>query len=193
MKKLLVGFCSLTILVAMVSTVEAFDGTRKGFVLGGGLGISPTATIKTDPVSTPFGTFKIDESNSGFGLNFIIGYAWDEHNMIVYEGNVVGYTLGSGITKVDVYQGFNGASWYHYFGPVGKSGFINAGLGAYVFNVDDADADMGGAIQIGGGYEFARHWQFSGTLGFGKTGDPDISGLDYKHMHFSILIGGVAF
>jgi hypothetical protein len=198
MKKLLLGICTLAVIVAIASPTVAFDGNRKGFVLGGGLGFSPTATIKSDPVTfnDPFLgpiTFQIDESNSGVAVNFVIGYAWDEQNMIVYEGNIVGYSLGSGPSKVDVYQGFNGVSWYHYFGPVGKSGFITGGLGAYVFNVDDQDADMGGALQIGGGYEFARHWQFGAYLGFGKTGDPDFSDIDYKHMHLSIVVGGVAF
>ena len=193
MKKVLLCLGAVAMVFAMVTSAGAFDGNRKGFVIGGGLGFAPTATWKSDPVTIDFGfgtyTYKLDESNSAVALNLLLGYAWDEHNMIVYEGNVVGYKVGN----ADVSQGFNGASWYHYFGPVGKSAFLTAGLGVYVLQVEGDDADMGGALQFGGGYEFARHWQVGGYLGFGKTKDPDISGLDYTHMHFSILVGGVAF
>jgi hypothetical protein len=188
-------FISFTITLSAV-TSRAFDGNRKGFVVGGGVGFAPTAINKSYP-----NYYNIDESSSGLASNFIIGYAWNELNMIVYEGNAVGYSTESGrgasSSTVDVYQGFSGFSWYHYFGPVGKSAFITGGYGRYVFFFYEQSADLGvdqmsidqigGALQIGAGYEFARHWQFGGYLGF--KDNP----LDSKRLHFSILVGGVAF
>lgn len=169
----------VSLVLLMMASGWSFDGNRKGFVLGGGLGLAPTAKFEIDNTS-------YSHSKAGIGLNLIIGYAWDEMNMIVYEGNIAGYSESG----VDVTQGFNGASWYHYFGPQGKSFFTTVGLGAYVFSIDEYDADPGGAILLGGGYEFARHWQVSAYFSVGKTSDGPI---DFNHNHFNILIGGVAF
>jgi len=190
-------FVTFAILTASPATYS-FDGSRKGFVLGSGIGFSPIVTLKSDSLTDELGngSYVNDESNRGLALDFIIGYAWDEHNMIVYEGNVVGYSLesggGAGRTEVDVYQGFFGVSWYHYFGHVGKSAFVAGGLGRYVSIIYDQRAlirlnQISGALQISVGYEFARHLQFGGYLGF--KGNP----LESKRLHFSILVGCIAF
>ncbi len=178
MKKFLIATCMVFL---MASSSFSFDGNRNGFVLGGGLGFAPTAEVSLD------GSSPDASSSSGFGLNLLIGYAWDENNMIVYEGNVAGYTINS----IDLAQGFNGASWYHYFGLPGKSLFTTVGLGFYVFEADGFDAnDPGGAFLLGAGYEFSPHWQVGAYFSSGKTTDPI---FDYKHNHFNILISGIIF
>jgi len=169
-----------------------FDGLRKGFVLGGGLGFSPVAKWSVDESIPGFGTLKGDESKTGVGAQLLIGYAWDESNMIVWESNVTAYesedwdeTLG---------QGIGGASWYHYFGLPGKSAFTTVGLGVYIWDnsvlSDLEEIDPGFGLLFGGGYEFARHWQVGGYLSFGKTSWVI---LDFEHVHFNILVSGVAF
>lgn len=174
----------LVAVLFMATTACAFDGLRKGFVLGGGLGLNVTAEYEVDIPG-----FYISEDGSGFGLHLVIGYAWDEQNMIVYEGNVTGWK--SDLIGVDIAQGFNGASWYHYFGPSGKSFFTAAGLGFYVFNADTyEDNDPGFGLLLGGGYEFARHWQVAAYFSSGKTED---SGVDFDHTHLNILVSGIAF
>ena len=115
--------------------------------------------------------------------------AFAEHNMLVYEGNVVAYT--SDIADWSVVQGFNGATWYHYFGRTGKSFFTTLGLGVYYFKVEDFDTnDPGGALLFGGGYEFAKHRQFGLSVAAGRTKS---SGVDFDHVHISLLISGIAF
>ena len=180
MKKLC--FLSLTILM-LASSASSFEGLRKGFVLGGGLGFTPSAEFRIDGISG-----KAD--NSGAGLNIVIGYGWDEQNLIVAEVNGTGYK----VDPYDISQGFFGASWYHYFGEIGKSFFTNVGLGTYNFSVDEYDTDPGGGILIGCGYEFAKHWQVAGYFGAGKTSESNIFGkTTFKHNHLSILVSGFAF
>ncbi len=177
-------------LFCIAATASAFDGKRKGFVLGGGLGFAPNASWSVDVPFFGYGTVSADEDKAGVGLNFIIGYAWDEFNMIVYEGNVAGYNSDF-LGDRPVSQGFNGASWYHYFGPQGKSFFIAAGIGFYVFDVEDFEQnDPGGAFLVGGGYEFVRHVQVALYLSGGKTSD---AGVDFGHNHINILVSAVAF
>ncbi len=181
MKRLLTMFLVASLCLAGSSV--AFDGNRKGFVLGGGLGICADASYSAD------GVFGFEDNAAGFGLNLVIGGAFNERNMLVYEGNVAGWK--SDLVNDNISQGFNGAAWYHYFGQTGRTGFITVGLGAYVFQAEDYDDnDMGFGMLLGGGYEFSRHWQVGGYLSFGQTSD---AYFDYNHHHMCVLVSGIAF
>jgi hypothetical protein len=117
--------------VALVSwpfAAAAFDGNRKGIVLGGGVGLSPTARWSTELAS---------ESKFGVGLHFFAGYAWDEQNMIGCENNGTVYhsnyynsdsLVGSG--DLLTAQGFQGASWYHYWGQSARASLRSSGWGS---------------------------------------------------------------
>ncbi|MEZ5357374.1 MAG: outer membrane beta-barrel protein [Candidatus Zixiibacteriota bacterium] len=171
------------VLIILVSSAAAFDGQRKGFVLGGGLGFSPVLYSKTD-------VFDYSETNAGVGLNLFLGYAWDEQNMLLYEGNVAGYQ-SNGYNNSTVVMGFDGISWYHYFDLPGQTFYSTIGLGTYNLQIEDGpDYDLGYGVMIGGGYEFSRHWQVGSYLGFGKT---SYRGVKTKHIHLNILVSVVAF
>lgn len=119
----------------------------------------------------------------------MIGYAWDEKNMLVYEGNVNGYQEGDGDYFVG--QGIDAAVWYHYFGSAGRSLFTAVGVGIYYFKVEDIDAADGKlGMMLGGGYEFARHFQVALYFSTGKTRMMD---LDMTHTNFSIVVDAIAF
>lgn len=184
----------IMLIVLMASSAFAFDGQRKGFVLGGGLGMSPAFKWEADVlVFDPLSGFyiaNIDESNAGVGLNLVIGYAWDENNMVVYEGNVAG--SNSDFFNQTITQGFNGATWYHYFGnEMSKQFFSTVGLGLYQFDGENFDYnDPGFGLLLGGGYEFSRHWQVGLYISSGKTSS---GGTDFTHSHVNILVSGIAF
>ncbi len=168
------------VFLGFATMASGFNGERKGFVLGGGIGFAPV--IKTSVLSSK------DES-SGLGVNLLIGYAWDDKNMIVYEGNASGFTIEN--TDLTVTQGYYGANWYHYFGPAGRSAFTAIGIGIYQYKIEKFDAnDPGFAVIFGGGFEFARHWQVGGYLSFGKT---SFGPWEFDHTNFNILISTVAF
>jgi len=177
--RLLVVIC---LVIVMVSSASAFNGLRKGFVLGGGLGLAPM-------VRNSLGSF--DNSEFGAGAHFLLGYAWDEYNMIVYESNAAGSEEGN----LNYAQGFGGPTWYHYFGPQGRSAFTVVGLGFYYFQVEDDDpTDPGGGYLIGGGYEFARHVQVAVYLSGGQTSlDFPLGDIEFGHNNLSIVISAVAF
>jgi len=162
------------------------SGDRTGFILGGGLGFSPVSSWSREGYYY-FGQFvpSVDETGAGVALHLMIGYAWDDFNMIVYEGNVTGWSSFN-VTS----QGFNGAAWYRYYGTPGHSAFTTAGIGFYVFGDDFDFNDPGIGLLLGGGYEFARHWQFGGYLSFGRT---FYGGLNYDHYHLSVLFTRVVY
>ncbi len=201
MKRLV--FFLLVAVVMIASSAQAFDGMRKGFVLGGGLGYSPYSKWSIEISGSIFGQVvdeKIDESNTGPGVDFIIGYAWNEQNMIVYQGTGLIYNSeffgehGGGLLIEDsrqATQAFNGISYYRYFGPVGKSAFAAVGVGGYFWKVKDFEAnDPGPAYLVGAGYEFVRHVQAGVFVSGGQTTD---SGFDFGHMHVSIQVTAIAF
>ena len=95
MKRILV-FLLLFLLIFMTSAL-AFDGKRQGFVLGAGLGFAPMARWSVNG---------FDESCVGYGGNVIIGYGWDENNMIVLEDS--GAIYESDIFDASVIQQFFG-------------------------------------------------------------------------------------
>jgi len=174
-------FLTATCILCLATTTSAFNGQRKGFVLGGSFGFAPTSSWSVEHYSD------LEDSGPGFGLALIIGGAFDEKNMLVYEGNVTSWNSN----HVTVAQGFNGPAWYHYFGPTGHSAFTAAGLGFYVFNAEHFEEnDPGLGLLFGGGYEFAPHWQVGAYVSYGKTSDPI---FNYSHYHVSILVTGIAF
>jgi len=191
MKQSLIAAMLVTSVLA--SSALGFDGQRKGFVLGGGAGIVPAAHWSVDVDFFNLGTAKVDEDRVGVGVQFIIGGAFDEHNMLVYEGNVSAFN--SDLLDESVAQGFNGAAWYHYFGSTVNSGFTAVGLGFCYFKVGEYDAtDPGMALLVGGGYEFSPHWQVGAYLTFGGTSEkvPGIKG-EFEHSNLSVMVTGIAF
>lgn len=183
------------IILLAVGSVSAFDGQRKGFVLGGGLGFAPVASWDGEPVPAVF--TKFDESKAAFAANVIIGYGWDEFNLIAFEGNITTYSSDL-VDNFTITQGFGGVAWYHYFGPMGQSFFTTTGLGVYTFRGEleignfkvEGEADEGFGWLAGAGYEFKNHWQVGAYISMGKTSEP---GIDYNHTHVSILVSGIAF
>ena len=189
MKQICSIFGIALLILLCATNVNAFDGQRKGFVLGGGLGIAPSVTWDS-------GLPGFEESKAGLGLNIMLGYAWDERNMIVYEGNGAGFQSDFGNAQIT--QMFNGAAWYHYFGPKGKSFFTSVGVGVYQFMFEfqsgsftaSGSNDVGGAILLGVGYEFSPHYQVAAYVSAGKTSEP---GFEYDHSHVSVVFNAVAF
>ncbi len=175
---------SAIVLVFCATSVNAFDGNRKGFVLGGGLGFSPY--IHTS-VSAGFTSIEGNEDKAGVAIKLYIGYAWDEHNMLVYEGNYAAYEDNDNTLM----QGINCAAWYHYFGEKGKTLYTTLGLGLYTADSELSDpTDPGAGYLVGIGYEFSPHWQVDVQLSGGKS---ESSPFEYGHNNLTVMISGVAF
>lgn len=176
------------LLVLLAGTSFAFDGQRKGFVLGGGLGFGYASVSADDLAGSE------DLTNAGVALNFLIGYAWDEQNMIVFLRDGVVYSektiYGGSITLV---QGFGGVGYFHYFGLPGKSFYVTGGLGFQDWTPLESGYeanDFGFGILAGAGYEFTPHVQIHGSFSYGKSSDI-IS--DYTHFQFMLGVAAVAF
>lgn len=174
------GIIFIFFFCAVISSSWAFDGHRKGFVLGGGLGYGPVATLEHGDVY---------ENYIGLGTNFLIGYAWDERNMIVFLDNGIWHDLKG----IPVVQGFSGAAWFHHFKPTGKTLLIGGGAGLQALTSFDKkyrSKDFGIGVATAAGYEFAKHYLFYGSVCWGKTADAN---RNFSHLQIQIGLSVIAY
>ena len=180
--------CLIIFLILIVSSnVSAWDGERKGFILGAGLGtgfVSHTQKAK--------GCKSIDESNIGFSINGKIGYAPNNYLMI--------YNMGPGTffknihilddKKRMIVSGINGLGISYYFNKTAPSPYIMGGIGISIWRAEfepDIDDLEGTGFIIGGGYEYKSRFSIEGHFSWANA-SKEISETDYKAKFFSINI-----
>lgn len=189
----------LIFLLFLTVRTFAFDGKRKGLILGGGLGFISVAHWKAECLGLDY-----HENKISWGENIIIGYGWSEHNMLVLELNIASYT--SKVLDLAMVQGFVGPSWYHYFRTQGRSLFMVLGIGMYRFvrrsgiyvsfdynprvSPPQPFGCSGVGYLIGCGYEFARHLRITAYVSGGHTSEDE---KNYGNRHVNILLNAVAF
>ena len=193
---------SAAVLFALSVSVAAFDGQRKGLVLGAGIGLVPVAHW-----STEYQGRTINENVTGMGEFLLVGYGWDQRNILALKAIMTLYD--SELFDAGIVQGFGGLSWYHYFGKPGNSFFSIAGAGVsrmgetfegihIHINFDGFEDDTpeapstatGLAYLIGGGYEFLRHYQLSV---FVVGGSPSQHGHHYGIYDVNLMLSAFAF
>jgi len=137
-------------LISLSDLSLSFDGNREGLVLGGGLGIGPSTKLKIDD--------EYDKNELGLAANLLLGYAWDNNNILSLEYNANHFwpeAFGSD-TAVSV---FISPVWYHYYGNESQSLFSAAGLGLHGTGIMGYGSARGFGFLIGGGYEVRKHFQ----------------------------------
>lgn len=185
----------LLLVMLLSARASAFDCERKGFVIGVGVGHSPLMIGSRDKPAYDF------DDESGLGVNFIIGYAWNNTNMILLQTNLAGYE-----DTVDVYvdgdlvhqneiqltQGFTGLTYRRYFSSTPRSFYATAGIGMQAWIANEwYNCHRGIGFLIGGGYEFIKHFEIDANYSFGFT--ETCSGVEYKHSQIIFTITGVLY
>lgn len=197
-----VAAITLMLGTATTTSISAFDGHRKGFVIGGGLGIVPVAHW-----SAGSGATKLHENVTTWGEHLLLGYGWNDRNILAVEANITPYY--SEVFDASIIQGIACLSWYHYFGKPGRSLFAVGGVGAtkmteniggriridihfgeFEVTPDAPDAATGLGYLVGGGYEFIRHLQMAVYLIGGRPGE---YGHHYGITHVAIMLSAFAF
>ncbi|PWB74127.1 hypothetical protein C3F09_04390 [candidate division GN15 bacterium] len=172
------------LVIAFCATTHAFDGKRKGFVAGFGLGFTPIASLSADRLG-------IETTKSGFGANMLAGYAWDDRNMIVYEGSGC-LSKVSELGSSYVLQGLNGVGWYHYWGNSNRRVFTSVGIGLMVFSTEHWNVDGHGfGYSAGVGYEFLKQLQVGLYYAGGHTSND--YGVSANHTVLNLLVTLVAY
>jgi hypothetical protein len=166
-----------TLTTLMAVGAAAFDGQRRGFILGGGLGFGMTSftqTIEGGGIS-----ITSDRENEGaFMTDFRIGWGANEQTEIYYASKVSWF----GITNVNdddvtIANGIGGIGFTHSLKYDVPTWFVTGGIGLATWSLpleDNApDAWNGFGLFAGMGYEFSKHYCFEFDLIYGNPGDSD--------------------
>ncbi len=142
----------LATILVLVSSTSAFDGNRKGFVAGVGLGLAPVAHWSAT-------RFNLAPTEVGLGANSFIGYAWNNYNSIVFSGNGCIYKAED-VNSTYFIQGLDAISWYHYWGANERTVFTTFSAGRFLImseydNLDGTGFGYGAAI----GYDISKWFQ----------------------------------
>jgi hypothetical protein len=168
---------ALFLTLVLPSVAHAFDGNRKGFVLGFGLGVTPVARLTVKNTS-------IDETRQGTSLGILIGYAWDNRNMLVYEGSGTIYSSSS-VPDSYVIQMLDAFRWYHYWGAEKARFFTMVGVGEMVLGTEYTHIDgTGFGYCAGVGYEIFKQVQISFNYQGGHTSNEYGVKANLHHLYF---------
>jgi hypothetical protein len=145
--KILTVVCVSSLILAMLAAPAfahgaVFDGQRKGFILGGGLGGS-------------YLSWDYGDINWTVTANFKVGYA-PSNSFEVYWATIVSYIA---FDSDDFASGANCIAVTKYLKPEGRGLFFCGGIGlAYTNGLDGAPSHSGFGGFAGLGYDFAKHF-----------------------------------
>lgn len=156
---------SITVLILLVlsSTASAFDGQRKGFVLGGGLGGAYGSCT----------SYRLISEGVGFaGLLMVGGGFKTERDIVAFTLSGTGHSDDPPYASVGQY--FAGPVWFHYARPEGESFFAAFGPGMTFLRLEDQGnlhSDFGGFAGFGVLFRPRLQMGFYGVANLGLADD----------------------
>ena len=177
----------LVVFMCIMSSLLAFDGNRKGFLLGFGAGLAQTSfsqEMEFNDINAK--TETMDEI--GLATEFKIGYGLTNRFEVYYSNQVAWFSMENSLNEdITIADGISviGGSYFlssklndNTWHP---SPFISAGIGLSSWDApleDEDEAWEGKGFFIGLGYEPAKHFRLS---------------LNYFRNNPSFSDGGVTF
>ena len=159
MKKILLT--TLLGLAVSLSSLQAFDEKREGFILSVGAGAS---TVSTD-VTVHSGRYSAsaDETSLGLATSFKIGYGFSNQFSVYYVRNASWFGYDNDSAGDWYSSGIMGVGANYYIEENSPMYVMAAvGFGDYA-NVSEAVGETGSAFMLGGGYEVYPHVQVEAT------------------------------
>jgi hypothetical protein len=185
---------SLALLI-VASSASAFDGSRRGFVLGGGLGLGLTSY--TQELSGGL-TGSSDRQNSGaIATTFKIGGGLSERTLLIYQQNQNWFSLTNVFGDDVTVASGSGVLAVNHFVSDESSVYLVGGIGLSSWSLpfeDGSKVSYGGTLLVGAGIEFSPHWSAEFNLSFGNPSYSE-SGtkLTTKTANLSVTVVGLAY
>jgi hypothetical protein len=186
----------------LVSNADAFNGKRKGFIIGGGLGAGFSTFKETVTIHDFFGSgteVLESERENKFALatNFKIGYAPSNLLEIFFTvkdswfSTKVYFLDESSGEDVIMASGFWGPGVTYYFNPEAPSYFITGGFGVSTLSLpfeSHSEIKFGPGVYAGAGYEFRDHFYVELDLGYGKPKSLALFGIGESTSMLSVAL-----
>lgn len=188
------------VIFLLITNLSAFDGKRKGFILGYGVGIS-NVTFKQEIEG--YGESD-SETEIGFATDFKIGFAPNNKFEIYYSSQVAWFSLKNIYNESVTISDGVGAISMSYFLSSGldssewcRSGFLSAGYGFSGWSTpfeEGSESWIGSGFFAGAGYEFSKHYRISLNL-FSNNPSIDEDGITFttKSTVLMLTISALAF
>lgn len=125
----------------------AFDGQRKGKILGMGFGLTPAAPRQVTRTATAY--------SPGWSFRMFLGYAWSDQDMITLNVSANTVYSSKDPNGIDIGCHYRSLEYSHYFDPGHRSWFYKVAFGAVHWDWGDAKPGVG----FGGGYAFLKGFQ----------------------------------
>lgn len=162
-------------LAACALPAHAFDGQRKGFILGVGAGLGVSSFTQTLDVSGLGSETSDRETKVGVAADFRIGWGVDDQLLLYYDNRANWFSVENvfdeSVTLVDGLSTF-GASYY--FQPAAPSAFVTGGIGWATWTTpfeEESSGALGFGLYGGGGYEFNKLLSVEGSISYGMPSD----------------------
>lgn len=187
-RRLSIALIAAFVLLSTFSEVQAFDGKRKGFILGFGLG--PGITSFTQTLAVGSESITSDRENDfGVQTDFRIGAGLDEQLQVYWTTKVSWFSMDNVFGKsVTISNGVGGAGVTYYFSPLCPSWYVTGGLGVSSWTApfeNNSDAWYGFGLSGGAGYEFSRHWSVDVSFTYGQPGE-EVYGIRAESNAFAV-------
>jgi hypothetical protein len=168
-RKLLVVAILVLSFFEMNSVACAWDGKRKGFILGGALGFGFSPYTQSLDYNYGYGysySWSKSETPSAVMTDFKIGYAPTDL-VEVYYMNKVSWFKAEGDLTTNALTGIGGTYLFNRRAP---SWFVTGGVGLCSWGLLAGSSNnlSGFGVVAGGGYEFSRYWSIEGNLLWGN-------------------------
>ncbi len=150
----------------------AFDGARKGFILGGGVG---AGFLSHEMI---FQSRSDTENAAVFLTEFKIGGA--------PSNSLEVYFISKGAHLADEEITLNAAGVTKYLGKTGTGVFLTGGVGLTTIETSDEGFGLFGGI----GFEFAKHFTVETNILYSRV---DEASTDSESFSFRVTVNGLAF
>jgi hypothetical protein len=194
---------ALSLFIFVVASLTAFDGNRKGFLLGIGGGV---ANVSYSLEIEGYGeSIESDSFNdNAFATDFKIGYAPNNQLEIYYTNQVAWFPMESSTgLEVTIADGVGAIALSYFIAPELRAGgwhsslFISGGVGVSTWATpmeEDSDTWEGIGYFVGLGYEFTKHYRVSlNYFGNNPSIEEDGITLTTTSNAFLLTFSGLAF
>jgi len=169
--------CVTLFTLLAASSAHAFDGQRKGFILGFGVGGGMSSFTQTVEIAGQPSQTSDRENKGGFATDFKIGGGLNEQFMLYYVARSSWFGITNALNqKVTILSQVGGLGASYYLSEEPSSAYF---LGAIGFGTWSTPFESGGSTWIGigltggVGFEFAKHWSAEATVSWSKPSDEE--------------------
>ncbi len=185
---------------------SAFDGSRRGFVLGAGLGAGASSFTQTLTQGS-FSASSDRETKSAFVTDFHIGGGIDDTTVLTYTSRVTWFSLevvrsfDVDVVELDevlITSGVGVFTLTKYARAEAPSTFARGGVGFSSwdtpFESDAGKASVGLGALLAVGYEFAPYWsvELGATWGLPRTDSMGVE-LETNALSIHVAVVGMAY